>query len=141
MRRTSKTSSSHPSREGRWLRLALANPRHAHEFRYVRDLVRDGDQIIVAGVIDTTTNFVEHPEVVADRLERIVAVVGDPSRVMAGTDCGFESRGRKRTRSGGRGLGEARIAERRRPVGVLASVLETEWVAPVWGRHDMQKQS
>ncbi len=71
--------------------LPFANPRHAHEFRYVRDLVRDGDQIIVAGVIDTTTNFVEHPEVVADRLERIAAVVGDPSRVMAGTDCGFES--------------------------------------------------
>jgi len=42
-------------------------------------------------VIDTTTNFVEHPEVVADRLERVAAVIGDPSRVMAGTDCGFES--------------------------------------------------
>jgi 5-methyltetrahydropteroyltriglutamate--homocysteine methyltransferase len=70
--------------------LPFANPRHAHEFRYARDLVAD-DQVIVAGVIDTTTNFVEHPEVVADRLERVAAVVGDPSRVMAGTDCGFES--------------------------------------------------
>jgi 5-methyltetrahydropteroyltriglutamate--homocysteine methyltransferase len=70
--------------------LPFANPRHAHEFRYVKDLVAD-DQIVVAGVIDTTTNFVEHPEVVADRLERVAAVVGDPRRVMAGTDCGFES--------------------------------------------------
>ena len=71
--------------------LPFANPRHAHEFRYVKDLLRDDDQIIVAGVIDTTTNFVEHPEVVADRLERVASVIGDPRRVMAGTDCGFES--------------------------------------------------
>jgi 5-methyltetrahydropteroyltriglutamate--homocysteine methyltransferase len=71
--------------------LPFANPRHAHEYRYVKELLRDQDQIIVAGVIDTTTNFVEHPEVVADRLQRVAAVVGDPRRVMAGTDCGFES--------------------------------------------------
>ena len=71
--------------------LPFANPRHAHEFRYVKDLLVDDEQTIVAGVIDTTTNFVEHPEVVADRLERVAAVVGDPRRVMAGTDCGFES--------------------------------------------------
>jgi len=51
----------------------------------------DDDQIIVAGVIDTLTNFVEHPEVVADRLERVAAAVGDPHRVLAGTDCGFDS--------------------------------------------------
>jgi 5-methyltetrahydropteroyltriglutamate--homocysteine methyltransferase len=70
--------------------LPFANPRHAHEFRYVRDLVAD-DQIVVAGVIDTTTNFVEHPEVVADRLERVAATIGDPHRVIGGTDCGFES--------------------------------------------------
>jgi 5-methyltetrahydropteroyltriglutamate--homocysteine methyltransferase len=70
--------------------LPFANPRHAHEFRYLKDLL-SGDQTVVAGVIDTTTNFVEHPEVVADRLERVAAVVGDPRRVMAGTDCGFES--------------------------------------------------
>jgi 5-methyltetrahydropteroyltriglutamate--homocysteine methyltransferase len=70
--------------------LPFANPRHAHEYRYVRDLVGD-DRTIVAGVIDTTTNFVEHPEVVAERLERVAAVVGDPHRVMAGTDCGFET--------------------------------------------------
>jgi len=49
------------------------------------------DQIIVAGVIDSLTNFVEHPEAVADRLERIAAAVDDPHRVMGGTDCGFDT--------------------------------------------------
>ena len=48
------------------------------------------DQLIVAGVIDTLTNFVEHPEVVADRIERIAAVVG-AARVIAATDCGFDT--------------------------------------------------
>jgi 5-methyltetrahydropteroyltriglutamate--homocysteine methyltransferase len=52
--------------------------------------VRD-DQILVAGVIDPLTNIVEHPEVVADRLERVAAVVGDRERVLAGTDCGFDT--------------------------------------------------
>ena len=45
----------------------------------------------MAGVIDSLTNFVEHPEVVADRIERVAAVVGDPTRVLAGTDCGFDT--------------------------------------------------
>ncbi len=48
-------------------------------------------QILVAGVIDTLTNFVEHPEVVADRIERVAHVVGDPRRIMGGTDCGFDT--------------------------------------------------
>lgn len=69
--------------------LPFANPRHAHEYKYLKDLLKD--QIVVAGVIDTTTNFIEHPEVIAERLERVAAVVGDPARVMAGTDCGFET--------------------------------------------------
>jgi 5-methyltetrahydropteroyltriglutamate--homocysteine methyltransferase len=71
--------------------LPFANPRHAHEYRYLRDLLSDNEQIVVAGVIDTTTNFVEHPEVIAERLERVAATVGDPRRVLAGTDCGFET--------------------------------------------------
>ncbi len=49
------------------------------------------DQIIIGGVIDSLTNFVEHPEAVADRLERLAAAVGDPHRVIAGTDCGFDT--------------------------------------------------
>jgi 5-methyltetrahydropteroyltriglutamate--homocysteine methyltransferase len=71
--------------------LPFANARHAHEFRVLEKLPLAHDQIIVAGVIDTLTNFVEHPQVVADRLERVAAVVGDPHRVLGGTDCGFDS--------------------------------------------------
>ena len=49
------------------------------------------DVTIVAGVIDTTTNYIEHPDTVRDRVLRVVDSVGDPARVMAGTDCGFET--------------------------------------------------
>ena len=62
--------------------LPFANPRHAHEYRYLKDLIGK-DQIIVAGVMDSTTNFVEHPEVIAERLENVAEVIGDPHRVMA----------------------------------------------------------
>src|SRR5262249_35673635 len=71
--------------------LPFANPRHAHEFRLFEKYPLAEDQILVAGVIDSLTNFVEHPEVVADRLERVADVVGDPTRVMAGPDCGFDT--------------------------------------------------
>lgn len=71
--------------------LPFANPRHAHEFCCLEKYPLADDQIIVAGVIDVLTNFVEHPEVVADRLERVAEAVGDPRRVMAGTDCGFDT--------------------------------------------------
>jgi len=71
--------------------LPFANPRHAHEFRCFEKFPLADDQVLVAGVIDSLTNFVEHPEVVADRLERVASVVGDPARVLAGTDCGFDT--------------------------------------------------
>jgi 5-methyltetrahydropteroyltriglutamate--homocysteine methyltransferase len=71
--------------------LPFANPRHAHEFRWFEKFPLGEDQILIAGVIDSLTNFVEHPEVVADRLERVAAVIGDPTRVLAGTDCGFDT--------------------------------------------------
>jgi 5-methyltetrahydropteroyltriglutamate--homocysteine methyltransferase len=71
--------------------LPFANPRHAHEFRCFKKFPLREDQVLVAGVIDSLTNFVEHPEVVADRIERVAAVVGDPTRVLAGTDCGFDT--------------------------------------------------
>ena len=71
--------------------LPFANPRHAHEFRVLESIpLADGQQLI-AGVIDTLTNFVEHPEVIADRIERIAGVIGDPCRLLAGTDCGFDT--------------------------------------------------
>ncbi len=71
--------------------LPFANARHAHEYRYFEKWPLADDQILVAGVIDTLTNLVEHPQVVAERLERVAAVVGDPTRVLAGTDCGFDT--------------------------------------------------
>jgi 5-methyltetrahydropteroyltriglutamate--homocysteine methyltransferase len=69
----------------------FANPRHAHEYHCFEGGVLDDDQILVAGVIDTLTNFVEHPEVVAERIVRVAAAIGDPRRVLAGTDCGFDT--------------------------------------------------
>jgi 5-methyltetrahydropteroyltriglutamate--homocysteine methyltransferase len=71
--------------------LPFANSRHAHEVRCLEGNAIADDQIVVAGVIDSTTNFVEHPEVVAERIERVVKTLGDPTRVMAGTDCGFDT--------------------------------------------------
>jgi 5-methyltetrahydropteroyltriglutamate--homocysteine methyltransferase len=71
--------------------LPFANPRHAHEFKLFARRPLADDQVLVAGVIDSLTNFVEHPEVVADRIERVAAVIGDPTRVLAGTDCGFDT--------------------------------------------------
>jgi len=71
--------------------LPFANPRHAHEYHELQNLKALDGKIVVAGVIDTLTNVVEHPEVIAERLERIVKSVGDPHRVLAGTDCGFDT--------------------------------------------------
>jgi len=67
-----------------------SNPRHAHEWETIaqmRHLIPD-DKILIPGVLDSTTNFVEHPRLVAQRLQRFADTVG-PDRVMAGTDCGF----------------------------------------------------
>jgi len=71
--------------------LSMANPRHAHEHRcFTRHPLPPG-MLLVAGVIDPTTNYVEHPEVVADRIERAAEAIGDARRVLAGTDCGFDT--------------------------------------------------
>ena len=71
------------------LSLPLGNPRHQHEYKVLaRQKLPDG-MLFLPGVVDTTTNYVEHPEVVADRLAQIVGAVGDRTRVIASTDCGF----------------------------------------------------
>ena len=80
--------------------LPFANPRHAHEHRCLAAAPLADDQVVVAGVVDPLTNFIEHPEVVADRIEAVARAFGDPRRVLAGTDCGFDT-------SAGRG----RVAE------------------------------
>ena len=68
-----------------------ANPRHNHEYKAIAEHPLPDDWTLVPGVIDVKTNIVEHPEVVADRLVRFADAVGDPSRIVAGCDCGFET--------------------------------------------------
>jgi len=71
--------------------LPFGNARHAHEYHCLERFPLADDQAIVAGVIDTLSNVVEHPETIAERLVRVADVVGEPSRVLAGTDCGFDT--------------------------------------------------
>ncbi len=65
-----------------------ANPRHEHEWTVWRDAAIPQDKVLAPGVIDTCSNYVEHPELIAQRLERFVGIVGK-DRVVASTDCGF----------------------------------------------------
>ena len=65
-----------------------ANPRHAHEWSVFRDFKIPDEKIMIPGLLSTTTNYIEHPELVAERIERFAQVVGR-ERVIAGTDCGF----------------------------------------------------
>jgi 5-methyltetrahydropteroyltriglutamate--homocysteine methyltransferase len=71
------------------LSVELANPRHQHECRVFKPYPLPDSLLLIPGVIDSTVNYVEHPEVVADRICQVAEVVGDRSRVIAGTDCGF----------------------------------------------------
>lgn len=71
--------------------LPFANPRHEHEYKLLSEMPPPPDLQIIAGVIDPTTNFIEHPEAVAQRIERVAEALGDPSRIVAGTDCGFDT--------------------------------------------------
>ena len=69
--------------------LPFANPRHSHEIEAFRSLPLPDTMVLCVGAVETTNNYVEHPEVVAERLIRAARCVGDPSRIMAATDCGF----------------------------------------------------
>ncbi len=71
------------------LSIEFANPRHQHEYDALRTNPLPEHMLLMPGVLDTTTNIVEHPELVARRLAEAVSVVGDRERVIAGTDCGF----------------------------------------------------
>ena len=68
--------------------IEAANPRHAHEWKVFEEVKIPDDTILIPGVIDTTTHFIEHPELIAERVGRFAAIVGT-DRVIAGTDCGF----------------------------------------------------
>ena len=78
------------SAKAQYLLFETSNPRHGHEWTTFRDRKADipADKILVPGVLDTTTNFVEHPELVRQRIERFTEIVGH-DRVIAGSDCGF----------------------------------------------------
>jgi 5-methyltetrahydropteroyltriglutamate--homocysteine methyltransferase len=69
--------------------LPFANPRHQHEIEAFREMPLPDGMLLIPGVIETTNNYVEHPQTVAERICRAVAAVGDRTRVIAGTDCGF----------------------------------------------------
>jgi 5-methyltetrahydropteroyltriglutamate--homocysteine methyltransferase len=71
------------------LSIEFSNPRHAHEYAAFKRHPLPASMVLIPGVIETTSNFVEHPEVVARRIEEAVAAVGDRERVIASTDCGF----------------------------------------------------
>ncbi|SHH41062.1 5-methyltetrahydropteroyltriglutamate--homocysteine methyltransferase [Cognatiyoonia sediminum] len=78
------------SAKARYVLFETSNPRHGHEWTVFRDRKDEipADKVLVPGVVDTTTNFVEHPELVAQRTQRFVDIVG-AERVIAGSDCGF----------------------------------------------------
>jgi 5-methyltetrahydropteroyltriglutamate--homocysteine methyltransferase len=71
------------------LSLELANPRHYHEYEAFKRHPLPDSMVLIPGVVDVKTNFVEHPQVVAERILRAVDAVGDRTRVIASTDCGF----------------------------------------------------
>jgi 5-methyltetrahydropteroyltriglutamate--homocysteine methyltransferase len=71
------------------LSIEFSNPRHAHEYAAFKTHPLPTDMLLIPGVVETTSNFVEHPQVVARRIEEAVAAVGERERVIAGTDCGF----------------------------------------------------
>jgi 5-methyltetrahydropteroyltriglutamate--homocysteine methyltransferase len=78
------------STKSRYVLFETSNPRHAHEWAVFADRKSDipDDKVLVPGVVDTTTNFIEHPELVAQRITRFTDIVGT-DRVVAGSDCGF----------------------------------------------------
>ncbi len=71
------------------LSIEFSNPRHAHEYAALKRAPFPKDMILIPGVVESTSNFVEHPQVVARRIEEAVAAIGDRERVIASTDCGF----------------------------------------------------
>jgi 5-methyltetrahydropteroyltriglutamate--homocysteine methyltransferase len=72
------------------LSFVAANPRHEHEWKIWQEVRVPEDKVLIPGVIDSTTNFIEHPDLVAERILRFARIVGD-DRVIAGTDCGFST--------------------------------------------------
>ena len=89
------------------LSIEFANPRHQHEYAALKKAKLPSEFMLLPGVIDTTTNFVEHPEVVANRICEAVDAVGDRERVIASSDCGFGTFAGYELVAVGRGVGQA----------------------------------
>jgi 5-methyltetrahydropteroyltriglutamate--homocysteine methyltransferase len=115
------------------LSIEFSNPRHAHEYAALKRVPFPKDMILIPGVIESTSNFVEHPELVARRIEEAVAAIGDRERVVASTDCGFGTFTRRewviepvvwlklKALREGAGIASARLWGRNRPHSVIAS--------------------
>jgi 5-methyltetrahydropteroyltriglutamate--homocysteine methyltransferase len=71
------------------LSIEFANPRHQHEYAAFRRHPMPNNMVLLPGCVETTSNIVEHPEVVARRIQEAVSAVGDRERVIASADCGF----------------------------------------------------
>ena len=74
--------------QAKYISIEASNHRHAHEWTIFRDLALPDDKVLMPGVIDTTSNNIEHPELVAQRITNYVDLLG-PERVIGSTDCGF----------------------------------------------------
>jgi 5-methyltetrahydropteroyltriglutamate--homocysteine methyltransferase len=72
----------------KFIYVEAANPRHAHEWAVWKEVKLPDEKALIVGVIDTKTNHVEHPDLIAERIRRFVNIVGK-ERVVAATDCGF----------------------------------------------------
>ncbi len=106
------------------LSIEFANPRHSHEYEALTAHPLPAHMLLIPGVLDTTTNFVEHPQGVARRLQEAVTAVGNRERIIAGTDCGF-----------GTFAGREYVAEEIVWL-KLAAAAEGAWIASgrLWGR-------
>ena len=93
-----------------------ANPRHAHEWRVFERVKLPEGKVLIPGVLDSTTNFIEHPELVAERIGRYAQLVGREN-VIAGTDCGFGTWVGQAAVDPGHRVGEARQHGRGRAAG------------------------
>jgi len=110
------------------LSLPLANPRHQHEYKVLKRQPPPAGMLFLPGVIDTTTNYVEHPEVVADRIAQAVDAVGARERVIASTDCGFG------TFAGSEMVAESVVWEKLRALAAGAGIASRRlWGSPARG--------
>ena len=132
--RSSRSSTSVLKARPATILFEAANPRHEHEWIVWRDAGVPDDKMLAPGLIDTCSNYVEHPELIAQRIERFAAIVG-ADRVVASTDCGFGTfAGYGKIDPASPGRSSRAAARRRAPRGLEGLVGHT----PASGRHRAQ---